>query len=489
MTVSMTGVTVRFGSLTALENVDFEARPGHIHALVGENGAGKTTLMRVLFGSQRADSGEVTVDGAHVKSRRAAIGMVSQHYSVIPQLKNLQNLMVGAEPGAVLDRKRDRARAEGIARAMGFSFDWDAPSSSLSPAGAQKLEILKLLWRESQVMILDEPTAMLSPADSEELYTSLKRLAEEGRTAIVVTHRIREVLDHCERVTVLRGGKRVATLPVAETDEANLARLIIGHDLRERGSATAEPGPPILMIERLTVLGDRGHRAVDDASLVVRKGEVVGIAGVDGSGQRELFQALIGTRSATGSVRFGGIDWLNLTTAKRLASGLRLVPEDRHAEAVIEDWSLFENAALGLHRDPPFAHGHWIDTQGRARQAGVIADAFKTRYGSLAQPMKSLSGGNQQRFVAGRGLTTQPKLIAAFQPTRGLDIDGSAKIYQAIRHECRQGAVALVVGFDLDELLVECDRVVAMCQGRIFEAPGGLERDRDAIGRLMVGVG
>jgi simple sugar transport system ATP-binding protein len=484
----MTGVTVRFGPVTALEGVDFEARPGHIHALVGENGAGKTTLMRVLFGSQRPASGEVTVDGAPARARRAAIGMVSQHYSVIPQLKNLQNLMVGAEPGAILDRKNDRARAEQMARTMGFRFDWDAPSSTLSPAGAQKLEILKLLWRESEVMILDEPTAMLSPADSEELYSSLKRLAEEGRTVIVVTHRIREVLDHCERVTVLRGGRRVATLPVAETDEASLARLIIGRDLREKVSATAELGPPALEVERLTVIGDRGHRAVDDASLVVLRGEVVGIAGVDGSGQRELFQALVGTRPAMGALRFEGEEWLNMSTAKRLASGLRLVPEDRHAEAVIEDWSLEENAALGLHRDSPFAKGRWIDTQGRALQAGVIADAFQTRHGGLAQPMKSLSGGNQQRFVAGRALTTQPKLIAAFQPARGLDIDGSAKIYQAIRDECRRGAVALVVGFDLDELLAECDRVVAMCQGKILEAPEGLERDRDAIGRLMIGV-
>jgi simple sugar transport system ATP-binding protein len=484
----MSGVTVRFGPVTALENVDFEARPGQIQALVGENGAGKTTLMRVLHGSLRPQSGEVRIDGQPASACRPAIGMVSQHYSVIPQLKNLQNLLVGAEPGLFLARDRDIARAQRLAEQMGFEFDWDAPSSTLSPAGAQKLEILKLLWRESQVMILDEPTAMLSPADSQELYASLRRLAGEGRTVIVVTHRIREVLDHCSQVTVLRGGKRVASLPVSATDEARLARLIIGHDLRERRTPGAARGPVVLDFQRLTVLGDLGHRAVDQASLTARAGEVVGIAGVDGSGQRELFQALVGVRPFTGAVRFCGEDWSRTGTAERLRSGLRLVPEDRQAEAVIEDWSLLENAALGLHRAKPFCKGIWIDADGRASQAAAMASAFGTKHGGLHQPIKSLSGGNQQRFVAGRALRSNPRLLLAFQPARGLDMDGAAQIYEAIRERCRTGAAALVVGFDLDELLAECDRVVAMCKGRLVEPPEGAEKDRDAIGRLMVGV-
>ncbi len=490
----MTGVTVRFGPVAALSEASFAAERGAIHALVGENGAGKTTLMRVLFGAQRPDSGRVEVDGRPVAFRssreaiKAGIGMVSQHYSVIPELTCLQNLTLGAEQGWWLDTRSAAARATELAARMGYEFDWHAPSSGLSPAGSQKLEILKLLWRDSKVMVLDEPTAMLSPADSDALYASLASLAGEGATVVVVTHRLPEVLAHCRTVTVLRAGRTVEARPVGETTTDELAGLIVGHEPPRPVTDRATAGAPMFVVEGLRVRGYRGDEAVKGASLTLHQGEVVGLAGVDGNGQRELFQALVGTRPAQGRIELQGETWVGLRPGARLAAGLRLIPEDRHREGIVEDWTLVENAALGLHRRPPLAKGRLTDGPAKLEHAARVADRFATRHGGLGSAIRSLSGGNQQRFVAGRALAMEPKVVLAFQPTRGLDIDGTAKVYAAVREACRAGACALVVSFDLDELLEQCDRVVAVCGGLVREPRPGLERDRREIGRLMVGV-
>jgi len=489
----MTGVGKRFGKVTALEDAWLRVREGALHAVVGENGAGKTTLMRVLYGGLVPDTGRVVVDGqdrtgwATAEAIAAGVGMVSQHYSIIPELTCLQNLVLGAEPGAFFDPAKARIRATELAGAMGFRFDWDGPAAELSPAGAQKLEILKLLWRRVRIMILDEPTAMLSPADSDALFESLRQLAQSGATVILVTHRLPEVMQHCEHVTVLRGGRVVADLPVSESNTDMLTELIVGHPLRP--PSVREPpreSSPMLEVDGLTAKGRRGEVALKQISFNVCAGEVVGIAGVDGSGQRELFQVLAGLlRPLEGVVRLAGRDLQGTSPADRIRSGIRLIPEDRHTEGIVDDWSLVENAALGLHRLPPLAKGPLIDLPGRRAQAEAIAQRFQTRHGGLHLPIRSLSGGNQQRFVAARSLALQPKLILAFQPTRGLDIDGARNVYDAIRRECSLGAAALIVSFDLDELLEHCDRVLAMNGGRLA-APS--QMDRNEIGRLMVGA-
>lgn len=496
MEVSLSGVTQRFGAVTALDDVGFRAGRGAIHALVGENGAGKTTLMRVLFGALQPNAGTIELDGKPVHFRNSAdainagIGMVSQHYSVIPELTCLQNLMLGAEPGWLLSESKAKSRATELAGRMGYSFNWGDSAEGLSPAGKQKLEILKLLWRDAKVMILDEPTAMLSPADSEALYSSLASLAAGGATVIVVTHRLPEVMDHCQTVHVLRGGRNVANSLVAETGSRELAEMIVGHDIDERAVEQSTVGDVLAGVNGVTLKGYRGDDAVEDATFVLRAGEIVGLAGVDGNGQRELFQALLGRqRLSRGSIMFSGEDWTETGPRERIERGLRLIPEDRHLEGVIDEWSLEENAALGLQRLPPFARGLWVDSAGRRDAASRIADRFKTKHGGLRQKMSSLSGGNQQRYVAARALEVAPKLLLAFQPTRGLDIDGTAQVYGAIRQACQQGACALVVSFDLDELLEHCDRVLTIFHGRVQEPPAGLERDRQAIGRMMVGTG
>lgn len=494
-TVRMKGVSQRFGVVQALDSVDFDAAEGRIHALVGENGAGKTTLMKVLYGALRPQAGTVELNGQPVQFRRpndairSGIGMVSQHYSIIPELTCLQNLMLGAEPGWVVPIRKARERAQELAVRMGFQFDWSRPASTLSPAGAQKLEILKLLWRESRVLILDEPTAMLSPTDSEQLYMSLKALAGEAATVIVVTHRLSEVMSHCDDVTVLRAGKRMSTGLVSDTTASQLAEAIVGHPIGEFETQPFQPGRPVLTVKGLVVKGHRGDEAVKGVDLQVLEGEVLGIAGVDGSGQRELIHALMGVKPALrGSIDLDGEPIEQLSPSQRLEKGLRLIPEDRLGEGVVEDWSLEENAALGLQRMRPLSHRGFVVSAGRKSFAERVAARFQTKHAGLNQPLTSLSGGNQQRLVAARALTLRPRLILAFQPARGLDIDGAAAVYQAIASECRAGATAVVISFDLDELLQYCDRVVAMYHGKLFEPAPAEARDRLAIGRLMVGA-
>ncbi len=492
--VEMRGIGKSFGAVRALDHVDLTVCAGTLHAIVGENGAGKTTLMRILFGAIAPTDGTyVVADGPDRPFRSSAqaiwagIGMVSQHYSIIPDLTCLENLMLGAEPGWLIRRREAEAEAESLAQRMGFQFAWDEPASTLSPAAAQKLEILKLLWRKSRVMILDEPTAMLSPSDGDALFASLKKLVADGATVILVTHRLPEVMEHCSHVTVLRGGQRVADLPVRETNASQLAELIVGHAVPESAPhAAPDRADPLLTVHHLTVLGDRGEEAVRSASFMVRKGEVLGIAGVDGSGQRELFETLIGTRSRlTGEAMLGAQSLFDQTVAERINMGLRVIPEDRHEEAVIESWSLESNGALGLQRLMPFGRGAWIQTEGRRQSVQEMAERLDTQFDHLGTPISSLSGGNQQRFVAGRALYLTPRLVLAFQPARGLDIEATRRLYEAFYEECQRGAGVLVVSFDLDELLKYTDRVIVMNGGRLSQ-PHFM--DRGEIGRLMVGV-
>jgi len=490
----MTGITKTFGAFSALDDVSLSVRKGSIHAIVGENGAGKTTLMKVLQGQYVADSGTTEVKGQEVHFHKAAhglaagIGMVSQHYSIIPELTCLQNLMLGAEGSFVIDHNTAIERANQIAQEMGFAFDWDAPAGGLSTAQGQKLEILKLRWRSADIMILDEPTAMLSPMDSDALFESLKMLVADGKTVIVVTHRIAEVLGYCEDVTVLRGGKFITSRAVEGLQAADLAELIVGHSVASHDLAAFDGGDPVLNVSRLSVAGERGTLALKDVNLQLRAGEVVGLAGVDGNGQRELMQAVLGVQKAvSGDISVASQTVTQSSVADRLAQGVAYIPEDRFAEGIIADWSLADNSILGIQRTDEVQEKGWLKRGTVMGHADRTAARFRTKFRRITDPIRSLSGGNQQRFVAGRVLESRPKVILAFQPTRGLDIDATENVYSGIREHCRTtGAVALVVSFDLDELLDQCDRVVAINQGVLREPPKGHEKDRAVIGRLMV---
>lgn len=491
----MEGITKQFGTVVALDNVSLNVRKGSIHAVVGENGAGKTTLMKILYGAYPATTGRYSVNSKSQRFKNSAeaisagIGMVSQHYSIIAELTCLENLMLGSEPGWMISKTPAIQRANDLAKQMGFQFDWEASAATLSPAGAQKLEILKLLWRNSQIMILDEPTAMLTPQDSDALFASLKMLVDRGATVIVVTHRLPEVIEHCDHVTVLRGGKLVADEPVNES-EANLAsrlaELIVGHAVTMPEPRVANLGESILVVRDVMVKGSRGDDAVKRANFELRAGEIVGVAGVDGSGQRELFAALYGTTPiAAGKIEFHGAS-IPATPRERLQAEIRWIPEDRHAQAVIEEWRLDENAALGQQRQTPYSDGARVNRTGRKEAAEQIAAKFKTKFGKISDPIASLSGGNQQRFVNARALYASPKLILAFQPARGLDIEATRAFYEELSSAVTAGATALVVSFDLDELLQYTDRILVMNRGELYDA--GQTRDRLDIGKLMVGA-
>jgi ABC-type uncharacterized transport system ATPase subunit len=490
LAITMSGITQIFGSFHALEDVTMSVPRNQIHAVIGENGAGKTTLMKVLKGEYKATSGAVEFfDEGGNACPAPAIGMVSQHYGIIPELTNLQNLILGAEPSYILDSHSARERATTLAAQMGMEFDWDDMSHRLSPARAQKLEILKLLWRDSEIMILDEPTAMLSPADSDSLFANLKELAASGRTILVVTHRLGEVMEHCASLTVLRGGKKIADRQTSETNPAELAELIVGRTVDAAPERVHVPDSKAVALEvkNLTVLGYRGEEAVKGANFSIRQGEIVGLAGVDGNGQRELFHAIMGVVTPrAGEVRWNGADITSLSVANRLELGFRLIAEDRLHEAVIEDWSLTDNVLLGSQRVPELRNGSRIQFEEVASLADKVLKRFSTKYRTVESKMKSLSGGNQQRVVAARALAIQPNLILAFQPTRGLDIAGTSDVYAAIQAECDKGACALVVSFDLDELIERCDRVMAINRGTLHVLPEELRRDRQEIGQRMV---
>jgi simple sugar transport system ATP-binding protein len=487
--VQMSGITKSFGSVAALNKVDLTVKAGEIHAIVGENGAGKSTLMKVLFGAYQADSGTISVCGnpVHIKSQVQAaavgIGMVSQHYSIIPQLTCLQNLMLGAEPGFKINQTQSRERAQILAGQMGFEFDWLAPASELSPAQGQKLEILKLLWRNAKILILDEPTAMLAPEDAENLYEKLHQLADSGSSILVVTHRLPEVFTHCDQVTVLRGGTLIATSPVNQTDPRQVAEQMIGAPVMSSQPQASTPGAPILRVDNLTVKGDQGEIAVNSASFQLHRGELVGIAGVDGSGQRELFQALMGLRLADGTIQLGQDHIQHLGPAQRIAKGIHLIAEDRHHEAVIEEWTITENCILTHQRNPGLA-----DHKSHAHLAERITTRFPTKFASIRQPLDGLSGGNQQKVVVARALEFNPQVILAFQPTRGIDLYVAGLVYDELIKATRAGATTLVVSFDLDELMAHADRLLVLNHGVLTQVPENLRHDRQAIGRMMVGA-
>jgi len=372
---------------------------------------------------------------------------------------------------------------------MGFSFDWKSPAAELGPAGSQKLEILKLLWRDSKIMILDEPTAMLSPADAEALFASLRDLLEEGRTIILVTHRLPEVMDFCHDVTVLRRGALVSSLATNTTDAKQLAELIVGHTISSSAASPREQSNVLLEVKSLSVRDHRGHEALQSASFTVQSGEVVGIAGVDGNGQRELVHGLLGLTPSTGQISLSGDRIDTMSTRQRLRAGLRVIPEDRHDEAIVEDWSLIENAALGLQMVEPIRQGANLAARQLQEIAKRASERFQTRYASLKQPIRGLSGGNQQRYVAGRALELGPRLLLAFQPARGLDIDATQRLYETIRETCRTtGMGAILICFDIDELIAFADRVLVLNCGRLAGLPEGRELDRQEIGRMMVGA-
>ncbi len=465
---------------------------------MGENGAGKSSLMNVLYGLYQPDAGELWLEGTRrrFKSPRdalaAGIGMVHQHFMLVPTLTVTENVVLGQEPrrGPLLDREAARESVRQSAQRLGFRLEPDALAGSLTLGAQQKLEILKALHRGARTLILDEPTAVLTPQESEELFEVTRALSAQGHTLIFISHKLKEVLSAADRIVVMRRGRKVAEVQAAQTSPEALSTWMVG----EAQSAPAPEEPPraptpLLRLEGVSADDDAGRPWLKALSLEVRGAEIVGIAGVDGNGQRELAELVVGLRRPTaGTLTLEGAPLAPLTVAQRREKGVAHIPEDRLLRAMVGPMSVEENAALGHHRQPPFARGGWVDRGGRRARTEALLEAMDVRPRDPRARGGGLSGGNQQKLVVGRELMGDPRLIVALQPTRGLDIAAVAAVRARLRAARSRGAGVLLVSLDLDELRELCDRLYVLFEGRVT---GELRResfDEQAIGRLMLGV-
>ncbi len=494
------GVTKTFGQTHALEDVSFRVARGEIVGLIGENGAGKTTLLRIVSGFLRPDAGDVLVDGSAVRLRgprdaaSVGVGMVHQHFLLIPELTVAENVVLGREPGrgALFDRGAAAREVRACAARFGLDVDPTARVGDLGVAAQQRVELLKVLVRGARYLLLDEPTGLLPPMAVRDLFALVRRLASEGCGVVLVTHRLREVFAVCGRATVLRRGRVSGERDVAASDEAGLAHLMIGDDLASP-PATGRGGPcgaPLLRVASLTVAGRGGRAAVDAASLTVHAGEIVGLAGVAGSGQRELLEALSGVRSAVaGTVALCGVSLLPMDVAARRAAGIAYVPEDRLHDGLVSALTVSENLVLGAAPDRGFASRGWLVRERVHREGEQAVAAHDVRPADADAPCASLSGGNQQKVLLARELRSRPKVLLAAEPARGLDLLATAAVHARLRDLADAGGGVLFAGTDLPELLDVCDRVLVMFAGGIA---GEVRPGRDAeerIGLLMTGGG
>jgi general nucleoside transport system ATP-binding protein len=487
-----------FGELRANDGVDLAVDWGKVHALLGENGAGKSTLMNVVYGLLRPDAGEIVFDGRPIEIRGPqdaiglGIGMVHQHFMLIPPLTVTENIVLGHEiaTAGVTDMERAKRAVRDLSKRFGLQVNPEERIADLSVGLEQRVEILKALYRGARLLILDEPTAVLTPQEIEGLFQIVRALVADGNAVIFITHKLAEVMEIADEITVMRRGRVVATTTPSESSPADLARMMVGRPVLLRvEKKPSQPGPSVLAVEDLLVLDDRRQVAVDHLSLDVRAGEILGVAGVEGNGQNELIEAIVGLRPArAGRIRLEGHDISHATTRSRLHDGLGLIPPDRHRMGVVLELSVADNLVLDDYDRPPFARWLIRQFQAIAAYARRLVKTFDIRVQSPDQPVSSLSGGNQQKLVVARQLGTLPKVLIAGQPTRGVDVGSIEFIHRQIVSERDRGLAVLLVSSELDEVLSLADRVAVLYRGRIVGLLEAKDADRDRIGLLMAGA-
>ncbi len=492
----MRDATKRFVDVVANDRISLTLYPKEVLALLGENGAGKTTLMNVLFGYYALDGGEILVGGRKVlfgapKDAIAhGIAMIHQHFTLVPTQTVLENVMIGMEGRFFLDKKTAKERLLGIEKQFGLLLDPDALVWTLSIGEQQKLEILKALYRDAQILIMDEPTAVLAPTETVELFNTLRNLVERGKSIIFISHKLYEVMEISDRVLVLRGGKKVAERKTQETSTSELASLMVGRELLERldrGETT--PGRPVLEVKNLSVANRRGVPAIRDLGFTLYTGEILGVAGVSGNGQTELAEMLFGlTRPATGRILMNGKPFTGGKPSETIAAGMGRIPEDRITTGLCMDLSVKDNLILENHTRIPIA-GHGLIN---ARKAGEFAERCIREYGiktdGLNAPVKSLSGGNLQKVILAREMSESPGVLIACQPTRGLDVGAMEYVHQEMLKQKHAGAGVLLISDDLDEILLLSDRILVLYEGRIMGEMSAAGVDRDTLGLWMSGV-
>ncbi|XXT18182.1 ABC transporter ATP-binding protein [Sorangium sp. So ce429] len=497
------GITKRFSGVAANDGVDIDLREGEIHALLGENGAGKSTLMNVLYGLVRPDEGELRRRGKPVALRSPSdaialgIGMVHQHFMLIPVFTVAENIVLGAEPvrrgaGGLIDRRRASAEVRELSARYGLDVDPDARVEDLPVGVQQRVEIIKALYRKAEILILDEPTAVLTPQEAEELFRVLRALTAQGVSVLFITHKLKEVLAVADRVTVMRAGKVVGAAIPAETDERGLAAMMVGREVvLQVSKAPASPGAVVLEVERLGVAGRRGSGGdvVREVSFEVRAGEILGIAGVQGNGQTELVEAITGIAPARdGRVLLRGRDVTGALPRTLIERGVSHVPEDRQRHGLVLSYSVADNLVLCTYHRPPFAERGVLRDEARDENARRLVKTFDIRAPGPSAPVSALSGGNQQKVILARELSRPVELLVASQPTRGVDVGSIEHIHREIVAARDAGAAVLLVSAELDEVLALSDRIAVMYRGALVATRDAGAVSRTELGMLMAGV-
>lgn len=497
--IELRGISKRFPGVVANDRVSLVVEQGEIHAICGENGAGKSTLMKILYGMLQADEGKMFVEGkeVHFKSPSDAIdlgiGMLHQHFMLADQLTVLENVILGDEPMKAMGRIDFEKAREDLARvseAYGLEVEADELVESLSVGERQRVEIIKVLFRGAKILILDEPTAVLVPQEVEELFRNLRELKEAGSTILFINHKLEEILAVADTITVLRQGQTVATVKPEDVTAADLAELMVGSELPTPDTQESTvTDVKSVAVRGLTVLDDDERVVVDDVSFDVHRGEILGIAGIEGNGQTELIDALVGTRVPTqGSIELKGEDATSWTVRQRRENGLAYVPQDRQREGLLLQAPLWENAALGHQTTRPFVKGIWFDREGARIRTREIVDSFDVRTPTISVSAHALSGGNQQKLIVGREMASNPDILIAAHPTRGIDVGAQAEVWNDLRRARHAGLATVLVSADLEELIGLSDTIVVMLRGKIVATldPGKVT-PRD-LGSYMTGA-
>ena len=497
--VEMLNIRKEFPGIVANDNITLQLEEGEIHALLGENGAGKSTLMGMLFGMYKPDRGSIKVRGKEVKisnpnvANDLGIGMVHQHFKLVDNFTVTENIILGCEPrkGLTVDIKTAAKKIEELSKQYGLNVDPYAKIEDISVGMQQRVEILKMLYRNANVLIFDEPTAVLTPSEIDELISIMKNMTKEGKSIILITHKLREIKEAANRCTVIRRGKYIGTVDVKDTTEAEMAKMMVGREVSFKVEKTeAKPKDIVVKIENLSVNNNKKVLGLKDFSLDIRAGEIVGIAGVEGNGQTELVEALTGMRSIeSGNIIFKGKNINKDSIRQRIDEGMAHIPEDRHKRGLILDYTMEDNMVLKAYRNKPFSKNGLLNRAKISEYAQKIIETFDVRSGEGGKSIaRSLSGGNQQKGVIGREIESDPDFLIAVQPTRGLDVGSIEYIHKRLVEQRDLGKAVLLVSLELDEVLNVSDRIAVVNNGELIGIVNANETNENEVGLMMAGV-